>query len=382
MLLMSWFFSYFVSQRRWPYLAGLLFAAASAAACNGEPTPEAAGAPPPPVPVELITLEEKPLDRVDEFVGTLKSLRSTTVQPQAEGFLTRILVKSGMRVSPGAPLFEIDATTQAAAVASLEAQRAAREAEVDFARQQAERAKALLDAGAMSQQELEQAITQRRNADAQLKSIDDQIRQQRAELAYYRVTAQTAGMIGDVPVRVGERVTRSTMLTTIEDSSGGLEVYVSVPVQQAPRLQIGIPIRLVSDTGAVVTESRASFVAPSVDEATQTVLVKAPIDAKAALRPDQFVRARIVWSTQPALTIPVIAVQRISNQFFVFVAEPGEGGKGLVARQRPVSLGPVVGNAYEVREGLKAGDRLIVGGAQKVGEGAPVQAIGSGRGGA
>jgi RND family efflux transporter MFP subunit len=381
MFLMPRVFAYLRSGTRSWCLAGLVVAAASAA-CSSDQAPEAAGAPPPPVPVELISLEEKPLDRVGEFVGTIKSLRSTTVQPQAEGFLTRILVKSGARVSPGTPLFEIDAATQAAAVASLESQRAAREAEVDFARQQAERAKALLAAGAMSQQESEQAIAQRRNAEAQLESIDDQIRQQRAELAYYRVTAQTAGMIGDVPVRVGERVTRSTVLTTIDDSSGGLELYVNVPVQQAPQLRIGIPIRLVSDTGEVFTESRASFVAPSVDDATQTVLVKAPIEAKAALRPDQFVRARIVWSTAPALTIPVIAVQRISNQFFVFVAEPGEGGQGLVARQRPVALGPVVGNLYEVREGLKAGDRVILGGAQKVGEGAPVQAVESGRGGA
>jgi RND family efflux transporter MFP subunit len=378
MLLMSRFLPYFVSQRRSLSLASLLFAAATIGACNSGPAPEAAGVPPPPVGVELVTLEEKPLEQIGEFVGTIKSLRSTTVQSQAEGFLTRVLVKSGTRVSPGMPLFEIDATTQAAAVASLESQRAARQAELDFARQQADRSKALLDAGATSQQELEQATTQRRNAEAQLKSIEDQIRQQRAELAYYRVTAQTSGMVGDVPVRVGDRVTRSTVLTTIDDNSGGLELYVNVPVQQAPRLRVGMPIRLVDDTGKAIVESRASFVAPSVDDATQTVLVKAPIDAKAGLRSDQFVRAQVVWSTEPALTIPVIAVQRISNQFFVFVAEPGDGDKGLVARQRPVALGPVVGNVYAVREGLKPGDRLILAGAQKVGEGSPVQAIETG----
>ena len=78
------------------------------------------------VPVEMVTLEPKPVEQVGEFVGTVKSRRSTTIQPQAEGFLTRILVKSGDRVAPGTPLFEIDATSQQAAVggARVDARRA------------------------------------------------------------------------------------------------------------------------------------------------------------------------------------------------------------------------------------------------------------------
>jgi multidrug efflux pump subunit AcrA (membrane-fusion protein) len=84
------------------------------------------------------------------------------------------------------------------------------------------------------------------------------------------------------------------------------------------------------------------------------------------------VRARVVWSTAPTLTVPLTAVSRVSGQLFVFVAEAGQGG-GLVARQRAITVGPTVGPDYVVTSGLKAGDRVIVAGTQKIGDGAPVQ---------
>src|SRR5262245_45827580 len=93
------------------------------AACGAAPATSAPGGPPPAVPVEFLTLEKRPLERVGEFVGNIRSLSSTTVQPQAEGFLTRVLVKSGMRVEPGTLMFEIDAATERAGLASLEAQK-------------------------------------------------------------------------------------------------------------------------------------------------------------------------------------------------------------------------------------------------------------------
>jgi RND family efflux transporter MFP subunit len=320
-----------------------------------------------------VTLETEPVEQRGEFVGTLRSRRSTTIQPQAEGFITRILVTSGTRVRPGTRLFEIDARAPEAALASIESQRAAREADVAFAAQQAERAKTLLDAGAMSRQEYDMAVTQQKTADAQLRTIDEQIRQHRTELAYYSVVAPTAGIVGDIPVRVGDRVTRATTLTTVDDNAG-LEAYISVPVQEAGRLAVGMPVRLVNDAGDVLASSKVSYVAASVDDATQTVLVKAPVDAGASLRTEQFVRAQIVWSTEPGLMVPVVAVQRINGQYFVFVAEDAEGG-GLVARQRPVTLGPIVGDAYVLLDGLKAGQRLVIGGTQKIGDGAPVQVL-------
>jgi RND family efflux transporter MFP subunit len=351
----------------------LLVGAAAAGCGTGAPPAGQGGMPPggmPPMPVEMVTLAPKPVEQVGDFVGTVKSRGSTTIQPQAEGFLTRILVKSGDRVSVGAPLMDIDDSSQRALVASLESTRAARQADATYAAQQADRAKKLLDTGAMSQQEYEQAVNQQQTAEAQLKAADDQIRQQQSELAYYRVVAPVDGIIGDIPVRVGDRVTKTTVLTTINDNAG-LEVYIAVPVQQAPQLKRGLPVRLMSDDGALIAETKISFIATSVDDTTQTVLVKAPVAASTHLRTDQFVRARIVWSAAPGLTIPVVSVIRINGQFFAFVAQ--DTPKGTVAHQQAVTLGRIVGNDYVVLSGLKAGDKLIVSGLQKIGDGSPVQ---------
>jgi len=341
---------------------------------GGAPPSQQAGAVRPAVPVELLTLALEPVDQIGQYVGTIKSRQSTTVQPQAEGFITSILVTSGTRVSRGTALFEIDATAQQAVVSSLEAQRASREADVAYARQQEDRATTLLGVGAISQQEHEQALTLRKTAEAQFRSVEDQLRQQMAELAYYRVVAQTSGVVGDVPVRVGDRVTRSTVLTTV-DGDAGLEAYINVPVHEAPNLRLGLPVRLVDDAGRAVAESQVSFIAVSVDEATQTVLVKAPVTVGASvLRADQYVRAEIVWSTDLQLMLPVVAVQRVNDQYFAFVAAAEVDGS-LVARQRPVDLGPVTGNAYVVRRGLSVGDRLVLSGTQKIGDGVPVQVL-------
>jgi RND family efflux transporter MFP subunit len=348
-------------------VASLCAVAALALACGGK---QAAGGGPPAMPVEAITLATKPVEQTTEFVGTVKSRRSTTVQPQVEGFITRILARSGDRVGVGAPLMEIDPRMQQAAVSNLEAQRTSRLADVQYARQQATRMKTLLEAGAASAAEREQAETALSTSEAQLKAIEAQIREQRVTLGYYRVTAPTAGVVGDIPVRVGDSVTKSTMLTTI-DQGGGLEVYINVPVQEAQNLRVGLPVHLVDDHGAIVSTERITFVAPSVDGATQSVLAKAAVEKAGFLRTEQFVRAQIVWTEAPTLTAPLVALNRINGQFFAYVAEPGDGGT-TVAHQRAVEPGPLVGNDYVVKSGLKPGEKLIVSGVQKIRDGSPV----------
>ncbi len=241
-------------------------------------------------------------------------------------------MRSGDRVRPGAVLMEIDAGRQEAAVGDLEAQRAARESDLVYWKQQTERLRTLLEAGAVSQQEYDQALATLRSGEAQLAAIDQQIREQRVELGYHRVVAPAAGVVGDIPVRVGDRVTQATVLTTVDDNQG-LEVYLQVPVPQAPSLTVGLPVRHRS-TIAVRRSltTKVTFVAPSVDPQTQTVLAKAALDQPGTFRTDQFVRARIVWRSAPGLTIPLVAVTRVNGRFFAFVAESGEGG-ATVARQ-------------------------------------------------
>ena len=347
--------------------APLLAIAFIAAACGGKP---AAQGGPPPMPVEVVTLAEHPVEQTTEFLGTVKSRRSTTVQPQVEGFLTRILVRSGDRVAQGAALVRIDPRMQEEAVSSLRSQLAARQADLQQARQQATRMKALLEAGAASQAEAEQADTALSTSEALLKATEAQLREQRVALAYHTVSAPRAGVVGDIPVRVGDRVTRETLLTTI-DQGEGLELYINVPVQEAVKLKLGLPVHLVNDSGSILATERLSYVSASVEGATQSVLAKATLEKALGLRTDQFVRARVVWSDAASLTVPIVALNRVGGQYFAYVAESGEGGAN-VARQRAVEPGPVVGNDYVVKSGLKPGDKLIVSGVQKIGDGAPV----------
>ena len=335
----------------------------------------ASGAPPggmPPMPVEIVTLSAKPVEQTSEFVASLKSRTSTTIQPEVEGFITRIAVRSGQRVERGALLFEIDSAPEQAALGSLQSMRPMRESEVEFARQQVERNKKLLAAGAISEREVEQFESQLRSAEAQLKALDEQIRQQRSQLNYYRVVSPKDGTVGDVPVNPGDRVTRSTVLTTVADNDL-LEVYINVPVQQAAQLKVGLPVRLMDDRGQLLNTNRITFVSPSVDTSTQSVLAKAAlVDGRNQFRSDQFVRARIVWTEAPGLTIPVTSVNRVTGDYFAFVAE--KQGEGLVAKQKRVQLGEIIGNEYVVQSGLQPGEQLIVSGLQKIRDGAPVMA--------
>jgi multidrug efflux pump subunit AcrA (membrane-fusion protein) len=157
-----------------------------------------------------------------------------------------------------------------------------------------------------------------------------------------------------------------------------MELYLNVPVQQAPGLKQGLAVRLIDESGAPMATERVTFVSPTVDDSTQSVLAKTSLPNGVKVRANQFVRAQIVWSTDPGFTVPVTSVLRINGQYFVYVAESDKGG--LVAHQRAVTLGPVIGNNYVLLGGLKAGEQLIVSGIQKIGDGAPVRGGGPGRG--
>jgi RND family efflux transporter MFP subunit len=348
----------------------LLFTVA-AAGCRGNQGGAGAAAAPPPTAVKVLTLEQKPVEQASEFIATIRSLRSSTVQPEVEGLITRIFVKSGDQVRAGAPLVQINADKQQATVRSTEANRAGTEADVQYWRQQVKRLELLVGAGAISRQEFDQAQNSLSTAEARLAALEAQVREGRVELQYYRVDAPQSGVIGDIPVRTGDRVTTSTVITTI-DEKGALEAYIQIPLDRSPDLRMGLPVQLLDGEGKPVASNPITFVAPRVDDATQTVLVKSALrNVPPSLRVQQFVRARIVWQNTPGLTLPLTAVSRISGQYFCYVAEQGPGG--LVARQRPVQVGELIGNDYVITGGLKPGDKVVVLGIQKIGDGAPIK---------
>src|SRR6267143_1871357 len=323
----------------------------------------------PAMPVQVQIAPAVKIPDTTEYLSILKSRHSAAINPQVEGQITRIFVKSGDHVKAGTPLLQIDPLKQEATVNSQEASRAAQEANLRYAKVSLERAQKLFEAGVISKQEIDNAQTGYEAALAQLKSLDEQVKQQKVELHYYSVTSPMDGIVGDIPVHMGDRVTVATMLTTI-DEPGALEAYIYVPSERAKNLKLGLPVRIL-DSNRTGIDTRISFVSPQVDTDTQTVLAKATFEnGKARLRIAQQVSAQITWGVHEGPVIPVLAVLRINGQFFAFVAI--NEGKGTVARQTPLKLGDTIGNDFVVLDGLKAGDHLIISGTQFLQDGMPV----------
>ncbi len=357
-------------QLRHSLAAATLGLAVATSGCNTDPARGAQAQAPAGVPVKVQTAVLVPVTDTTEYVATLKSRDSAVIMPQVEGFITAIYVRSGARVAPGTPLMQIDPTKQQASVKTQEDTVAAKRAELEWAQKEYERNSGLYQARVVSKQALDQAKAALDQAQSQMQALEAQVRQETVQLHYYRVAAPSAGIVGDIPVRVGDRVTNTSVLTTV-DKPGGLEAYVYIPVERSAQLRPGLPAQIVDPSGEVIAESRINFVSPQVDSATQTVLAKAPIaNRDDRLRNAQFIHARIVWGTHDRPVVPVLAVSRLGGQYFAFVAEQQNGH--TVARQKLLRVGEMTGNNYVVLEGIKPGDKVIVSGTQFLVDGVPV----------
>jgi RND family efflux transporter MFP subunit len=352
-------------------LVGAAFTALTLlAGCGKTSADHVGGGAPPAMPVEVRVAQLQKIPETTEYLSILKSRRSATINPQVEGYITKIYVKSGDRVTAGTPLLQIDALKQQAAVGSLEAARAAQQANVHQAQTQLDRVRKLHEAGVIPKADLDNAESTYEAAAAQLKSLEEQVNQQQVELRYYQVRAPMDGTVGDIPVRVGDRVAVSTLLTTV-DEPAGLEAYIYVPADRAGKLRMNAPVHLVDDSGRHLADTHITFISPQVDTDTQTVLAKATVEnAQATLRVAQQVRAQVVWGTHEGTVIPILAVTRINGQFFAFLAV--REGNATVARQKVLRIGDTIGNDYVVLAGIKPGDHIILSGLQFLQDGAPV----------
>ena len=149
--------------------------------------------------VKFVVAQPRTVEDASEYVATIKSRSSATLQPQVEGQITRIFVKSGDRVEAGAPILQIDPLKQSATVSSQDATRKVKLATLDWTRAQLERAKGLFAQGITSKADLDQAQTAYDAALADLSSLEAQVKEQEVQLKYYGVTAPTAGIVGDMP---------------------------------------------------------------------------------------------------------------------------------------------------------------------------------------
>jgi len=329
----------------------------------------AAGGAPQAMPVQVKVAQAESIPDVTEYLSVLKSRHSATINPHVEGYITKIFVKSGDHVTAGEPLVQIDPLKQQAAVSSQEGARAAQEANLRYAQIQLDRERKLYAAGVVPKADVDNAQTNYDAATAQLKALSEQVNQQQVELRYYRVASPMDGIVGDIPVRMGDRVAVTTLLTTV-DEQGPLEAYIYVPADRARNLKLGLPVHLVDEAGVKIADTRITFLSPQVDTETQTVLAKAMLENPRGLRVAQQVRAQVVWSTREGTVIPILAVTRVSGQFFAFLAV--NDGKSTVARQKLLKLGDTLGNDYAVLEGIKPGDHIITSGLQFLQDGVPV----------
>jgi RND family efflux transporter MFP subunit len=327
------------------------------------------------MPVQTVAVTLAPVPQSSEYVATIKSRRSATLQPQVDGRLTQILVRSGDHVKSGQVLMTIDPQHQMAAVESQRATERQKKALYDYNVAQIERARKLFEAGITSRDVYEQAQQSFDNTKADYESALAMRRTQEEQLAYYTVRSPSSGVVGDIPVHVGDYVSPSTMLTTVDESKD-LEAYIYVPTERSGQVKRGLVVELMDTSGKLLEKTNIDFLSPQVDSTLQGILVKAPVHASPEiLRNAQMVKARVIWSTSPMAVVPVLAVIRQGGQSFVFVARQQDGHS--VAHQTAVTLGDTVGNTYSITSGLNAGDRVIVSSTQFLVNDMPVLPLGA-----
>ncbi len=335
---------------------------------SGQNAEAAAG--PRAIPVKVMAVQAELVPDATDYLATLKSRAASALQPQVEGQITKIFVRSGDKVEAGASIIEIDPLKQQAAVSNQEANLKSKQATLELDRVELDRRKKLYSAGVISRADLDQAQTAFEAAKADSEALQAGIREQKVQLHYYTVNAPTSGTIGDIPVHIGDRVTTQTLITTL-DRGGALEAYVYVPAEKSTAVRLGMPVEILDEAGKPLQRLRIDFISPQIDTGTQTLLLKAAVPNRVqGLRNDQQVHVRLIWSEQKKPVIPVTAVSRLSGKIFAFVAE--EQGQQVVAHQKVIQVGDLVGNDYVVLDGLKPGERLIVGNVQLLVDGMAV----------
>lgn len=354
----------------------LILAGLAATGCQKKPV-AAAGGGMQALPVQTVSVAMAPVPQSSEYVATIKSRRSATLMPQVSGVLTEIRVKSGDVVKVGQELMVIDPRQQQAAVNSQRATEQQKKAVYDYNAIELDRQRKLFEAGVTSRDAYDQEQQAYQNSKADYESAVESRKTQEQLLGYYTICAPFDGVVGDIPVHVGDYVSPlaspATILTTVDENKN-LEAYIYVPTELSAKVKMGLGVDLLDNNGSLLEKTRIDFISPQVDSDLQGILVKAPVNSKPGLlRTAQLIKARIVWSTASTAVVPVLAVTRLGGQTFVYVAED-QGGK-YTARQTSITVGDTVGNDYAVESGLKNGDKVIVSGLQFLMDGMPVMPL-------
>jgi RND family efflux transporter MFP subunit len=269
-------------------------------------------------------------------------------------------------------MMQVDPSKQEATVASQAATEQQKLAVYQYNQLQVDRQRKLFAAGIISKDALDQAEQAFANSKADYESALATRHEQEKELGYYKITAPFDGIVGDIPVHVGDYVTTSTMLTTVDENKD-LEAYIYIPTERAAQVRSGLGVQIEDNSGKPLENTSIDFVSPQVDDQLQGILVKAPVKSP-LLRTEQLVKARVVWGMSPKPIVPVLAVTRLGGQAFVFLAQQAAPGK-FIAHEQAIDLGDTVGNNYAVLAGLNNGDKVIVSGTQFLQNNMPVMPL-------
>jgi membrane fusion protein (multidrug efflux system) len=311
----------------------------------------------PPMPVEVATAFSDTVADAIRATGEIEAVQSIDVQPEITGRLTAILAREGREVAAGAPLFKVDDAELKAEVARLEAER-------DLALQALNRTRDLIAQNASSEADLEQAEANARSAAARL-----ELQQVRLERTVVR--APFAGLVGQRYVSVGDYVTTSTRLTTLQTVDPQRAVF-RVPERYAERLRTGqevtFSVAAVPDRQFV---GQVDFIDPIVELPARTITVKARVSNRdRVLKPGMFIEVRLVTEVRPdAVVVPEDAILPLQGADYVWVISDDQ------ASRRQVTLGVRVPGFVEILQGLETDEVVVVGGLERLVEGAPVSPI-------
>lgn len=345
---------------------------------------ETATAAPSAIPVSVATVESREVVPWEEFSGRLEAVDKVEVRSRVSGQVQAVHFREGGLVKKGDLLVTIDPAPFAAELARAEAQLASAQARLGFTKREHDRAQALTASGNMPVREADNRANAYLEAQASVRGAQAAVETARLNLSYTRVTAPVAGRVGKAEVTVGNLVSAGAgapVLTTLVSVS---PIYASFDASEPVvmrsmagvrepngALQVErIPVQMVAQShGDTPIDGRVHMIGNAVDAKTGTVEVRAVFDnADGSLMPGQFARLRMGQpKAEPVLLISERAVGTDQDKKYVLVV--GEDGK---AAYRNVVLGAVVDGMRVVNAGLKPGERIIVGGLQRVRPGMPV----------
>lgn len=367
-------------------LLALLLLAACGAKDNAAPA--AAPKAPPPPEVGVVTVQPQAVTLRTELPGRVEALRVAQVRARVNGVVLKRLFQEGSDVKAGQGLFQIDPAPYKAALDSAQAVLARAQANRAIATELAQRYKPLAEAKAISAQEYTAAEGQRLQAEADVAAGQAAVQTAKLNLAYASVTAPIAGRIGRAAVTEGALVSagEGTLMATIQQI-GSVYVNFTQPSTDVLRLRKAVAaqtarqpgagageVRVVLDDGSELPRpGRLLFSDLSVDATSGQVTLRAEVpNPDALLLPGQYVRVRVAQLELPGgVLLPQQAVTRNNQGDAVLVV-----GADNKPERRVVKVGSAQGSQWIVLEGLKAGERVIVEGFQKMAvPGAPVKPV-------